>query len=177
MPRAALTLIITLLLLGPVSLFGWNNDGPPISITSPTKGTTFARCDIKNHSLIWNKGRKMLMVVVTFTDGQQNMGTPQDDTHYFDLPGVSFDEAKGIFTATAIGGEVIPVARITKALFIKSITVLPNANVRIMHPRGDITVVLEAISPNDPAMKAPPPKNPNDNGDGTHNVDLKSLLN
>jgi hypothetical protein len=176
MSRFALILVVALFLFGPTALFAWNNDGPPIVITSPQGGTTFARCDIKNHSLIWNKNRKMLVAVVTFTDAQQNTGTPQDDTHYFDLPGVNFDEAKGIFTATAPGGEIIPIAKISKMLFIKSIVVLPNANVRILHPRGDISVVLEAISPNDPAMKAPP-KNDSENLDGTHNVDVKSLLN
>ena len=170
-------LAATMTLLAILPACAWNNDGPPISITSPTAGTTFARCDIKNHSLIWNKNRKMLVACVTFTDAQQNNGQPQDDTHYFDLPGVSFDEAKGVFTATAVGGEVIPVAKISKVLFIKSIVVLPNANVRIMHPRGEISVVLEAIRPNDPAMHAEPAKDPNSNPDGTHTVDLKSLLN
>jgi hypothetical protein len=176
MSRPALALIVALFLFGPFTLFAWENDGPPIVINSPQGGTTFARCDIKSHTLVWNKNRKMLVAIVTFTDAQQNQGTPQDDTHYFDLPGVNFDEAKGLFTATAPSGEVIPVAKISKMLFIKSITVLPNANVRIMYPRGNITVVLEAISPNDPAMKAPP-KNDSENPDGTHNVDIKSLLN
>ena len=91
---------------------------------------------------------------MTFTDAEQNLGDPNDDMHEFRLPGIRFDEAKGVFLATTARGEVIPVARLKKTLFLKSIEVLPNARVRILHPRGVITVVLEAISPNDPAMHA-----------------------
>ena len=173
MTRRVLFLIIALLLFRP-GILPADDDGPPISITSPDAGTTFSHAEIKNHSLLWYKNRKMLVACVTFTDAQQNNGQPNDDTHYFQLPGVSFDEAKGLFTATSAKGEVIPVARIKKSLFFKVIEVLPNANVRIMYPRGYITVVLEAISPNDPAMRAPPPQT---NPDGTHSVELKSLLN
>ena len=86
---------------------------------------------------------------------------------------MTLDEAKGIFFATSAKGEVIPIARLKKTLFLKTIEVLPNAAVRIQHPRGDITVILEAISPNDPAMHAQPGTNPN----GTHQLDLNKLLN
>jgi len=170
-------LIVILALFSVLPALAWNNAGPPISITSPDKGTTFPRGDIKNHTLLWSKNRKVLMAVIIFTDARMNDGTPREDTHYFQLPGVSFDEAKGLFTATAANGEVIPVAQMKKTLFLKNIVVLPNATIRILYPSGDITVRLEAISPNDPAMHAPPPKDPNENPDGTHNVDLKSLLN
>jgi hypothetical protein len=66
------------------------------------------------------------------------------------------------------------VAHYKKTLFIKSIEVLPNARVRIVHPRGVITVILEAISPNDPAMH--PPADDSD-PDATHSVDLGQILN
>jgi hypothetical protein len=148
------------------------DDGPPISITSPDAGTTFAYGTVKAHALIWNKSQKMLIARVTFTDAEQNLGQPNDDTHEFRFPGVSFDEAKGVFFATTAKGETIPVARIKKVLFLKTIETTANANIRIIHPRGNITVILEAISPSDPAMN-PAPGNP----DGTHQVDINKVLN
>jgi len=150
------------------------DDGPPISITSPDAATTFAYGTVKNHALVWNKSGKVLIARVTFTDAEQNLGQPNDDTHEFRLPGVSFDEAKGIFFATSAKGEVIPVAHIKKTLFIKSIEVLPNANIRILHPRGNVTVTLEAISPDDPAMHPAPA---NFDPAATHQVDIKKILN
>jgi hypothetical protein len=128
------------------------NDGPPISITSPDAATTFAYGTIKTHSLIWDKNHKVLIARVTFAEEDSNYGQTTDDTHEFRLPGVTFDEAKGIFFATSAKGEVIPVARIKKALFIRTIETTPNAAIRVLHPRGNLQVILEAISPNDPAM-------------------------
>ena len=150
------------------------DDGPPISITSPDVATTFAYGTIKSHALVWNKSQKVLIARVTFTDSELNNGTPNDDTHEFRLPGVAFDEAKGVFFATTAKGEVIPVAHFKKVLFIKSIEVLPNANIRILHPRGNVTVILEAISPNDPAMHPAPA---NSDPDGTHKVDIDKIVN
>jgi len=150
------------------------DDGPPISITSPDVATTFAFGTVKNRALFWNKSGKVLIARVTFTDAEQNSGQSNEDTHDFRLPGISFDEAKGVFMATTAKGEVIPVARIKKTLFIKSIEVLPNAVVRILHPRGNVTVILEAISPNDPAMHPTPA---NADSDATHKVDIDKILN
>ncbi len=148
------------------------DDGPPIAITSPDAGTTFAYGAVKTHSLVWDKRQKMLVAYVTFTDAEQSNGQPSDDSHQFRLPGTSFDETKGIFYATTKKGELIPVAQIKKALFFKTIVTTANANIRVMHPRGVITVVLEAISPNDPAMH-PAPTHP----DGTHDVSLDKIVN
>jgi hypothetical protein len=150
------------------------DEGPPISITSPDIGSTFAYGSIKSHALLWNKSGQVLIARVTFTDVNQDLGSAGEDTHEFRLPGVTFDEAKGLFFATSAKGEVIPVARIKKTLFLKSIETLPNAVVRIQHPRGEITVILEAISPNDPAMH---PNPANSGHDGTHQVDIGNILN
>ena len=129
---------------------------------------------IKQHSLVWNKRANMLVAVITFIDQGQSTSQSADDTHEFRIPGISYDEAKGVFTATTAKGEVIPVAHYKKVLFIKSIATLPNAAVRILHPRGVITVILEAISPDDPAMHAPASSSdPN----GTHSVDINQILN
>jgi len=173
MRRHVVFLILALLSFKPDLLHAQGDDGLPISITSPDTGTTFPHADIRNHSLIWYAKRKMLVASVTFTDARQNDGTSNDDTQYFDLPGVTFDEAKGIFTATSAKGEVIPVAHFKKILFLKTIEVLPNANIRIMCPGGYITVILEAISPNDPLMHKPPPDT---NPDSTQAVDLNKLF-
>jgi hypothetical protein len=150
------------------------NDGPPISITSPDTGTTFAYGMIKNHALVWNKKEKVLIAKVTFAEADSDSGPSSDDTHEFRLPGVTFDEAKGVFFATTAKGEVIPVAHIKKTLFMKSIEVLPNANIRILHPKGMITVILEAISPNDPIMHL---QLDNSNPDATRPLDIDKILN
>jgi hypothetical protein len=150
------------------------DDGPPIVITSPDKATTFIYGTVKKHTLLWNKNEKVLVASVTFVEVDSSDGQTSDDTHEFRLPGISFDEAKGVFFAKSAQGEVIPVAHIKKSLFIKSIEVLPNANIRILHPKGEVTVVLEAISPNDPAMHAAPA---NSDPDATHQVDIKNILN
>ena len=175
MSRRLLFSTLALVLLWPLRTPGQNesqgDDGPSISITSPDSGTTYAYGSIKNHELFWDKSRKLFMARVTFVD--ENSGSSSgDDTHEFRLPGISYDEAKGVFTATTAKGEVIPVAHYRKVLFLKSIETLPNAAVRVLHPRGNITVILEAISPDDPAMH-PQPGDP----DGTHKVDTNQIMN
>jgi hypothetical protein len=172
MSRGSLFLVLALTLMTSLALFG-QDDGPPISITSPDKGDTFSYGSIQNRSLYWNKNEKVLVVRVTFIDAAANISQANEDAHEFRLPGVSFDEAKGVFTATTAKGEVIPVAHFKKVLFIKSIETTPNAVVRIIHPHGgNVTVILEAISPNDPAMH-PAATDP----DGTHKVDIDKILN
>ena len=151
------------------------DDGPPppISITSPDPGTTFAFGTVKDHTLIWRKSDKMLIARVTFTDAELNNGQSNDDTHEFRLPGVTYDASKGVFFATTSKGELIPVAHFKKVLFFNSIEVLPNAHVTISHPRGVVTVRLEAISPDDPAMHSSPPAD----SDREHRVDIDKVLN
>ena len=172
MSRCLLFLVLALTFWASPALMA-QDDGPPIAITSPDAGSTFARATIKSRSLYWSKKDKVLLVRVTFTDEESGNGQVNEDMHEFRLPGVSFDEAKGIFTATTAKGEVIPVAHFKKVLFIKSIETTPNAVVRIIHPRGgNVTVILEAISPNDPAMRAAPT-----DSDGTRKVDINQILN
>ncbi|MCE0497312.1 MAG: hypothetical protein LV481_05120 [Methylacidiphilales bacterium] len=162
--------LMALLMLAP-SLLRAQDDGPPISITSPDTAVTFAYGNIKSHTLIWDKQRQLLIAHVVFTDTEGGTDQPQDDEHEFRLPGVSFDESKGIFYAVSARGETIPVARFKKTLFFKTIEVLPNAVIHIQHPRGNVTVLLEAISPSDPAMH-PPATNP----DGTRKVGINDIL-
>jgi hypothetical protein len=173
MSRSLFFLALALVLVSP-RILPAQDDGPPISITSPDAATTFAFGEIKNHALIWNKGQKMLIARVTFTDANQNLGQANDDTHEFRLPGVTFDPVKRIFSATTAKGEVIPVAHFKKVLFIESIETLPNAVVRVVHPKGVVTVILEAISPNDPALHPSPD---NSDPDATHPVDIDKILN
>jgi hypothetical protein len=173
MPRRFAFLALLLLFSPPGFLPAYEDDGPPISITSPDTATTFAYGTVKTHALIWEKQTGILVASITFTDAEQNSGTPNDDTHEFRLPGVTFDAAKGVFFATTAKGEAIPVATFKKTLFFKTIETTPNARVRIIHPRGDVTVILEAISPNDPAMHPSPS---GDNPDATHKVDIDSIL-
>ena len=171
MSRLFAILALALALLSPRFAFA-QDDGPPISITSPDTGSTYVYASLKGRSLYWNKHDKMLVAHVTFTEDDENVSTPQDDTLEFRLPGITFDEARGVFSATSAKGEVIPVAHIKKQLFLKTIEILPNAHVRIIRERGNVSVILEAISPNDPAMH-PAPSNP----DGEHAVDIRQILN
>jgi len=161
-------LMLTVILLGTLQA---EDEGPLISITSPDRAITFAYGSIKDRVLIWKKKEGVLVARVTFTDAEQSNGSANDDTHEFKLPGVTFDEAKGIYYATSPKGVTVPVAHTKKALFFKAIEILPNAAVRIQRQRGKVTVILEAISPNDPALH-PPPTDP----DGTHKVDTDKIL-
>ena len=146
------------------------DDAPPIVVQSPDTGTTYVYGSIKNHSLTWDKKEKMLIAHVSFVDLQDSGGTGNEDSHDFRLPGVKLDEAKGIFYACTSKGEAIPVAHFKKTLlFIQGIEVLPNARVRIQRDGGNVSVVLEALRPDDPALKAPP-------GD-THQINFQDLLN
>jgi len=170
MSRGLLFLVLALVFSIPLAAEP-GDDGPPISITSPDKGTTFAFGTIKSHALIWNKNTKVLIARITFTDDHQDFTPTSDDTHDFRLFGINFDPAKGIFTATTAKGEVIPVAHFKRTLFIKSIETTPNAAVRVLHPKGNVTVILEAISPDDPAMQQTP-----DDPDSTHKVDINQIV-
>ena len=148
------------------------DQGPPISITSPDTGSTFVYGTLKGRQLYWNKSQKMLIARVTYTDASLlDNNSPQDDTMEFRLPGVAFDEAHGTFSATTAKGEVIPIAHFKKTLFIKSIEILPNARVRVIHEHDTVNVILEAISPNDPAMRTAPP-----NPGGERTVDIQQIL-
>jgi hypothetical protein len=173
MTRRFVFLALLLLFSLPGFLPAYEDDGPPIAITSPDTATTFAFGSVKSHALIWNKQARILIAIITFTDAEQNIGTPNDDTHQFRLPGVTYDEAKGLFFATTARGEAIPVAAFKTVLFFKTIETTPNALVRILHPRGNVTVILEAIRPNDPALRAAPSTT---DPDGTHKVDINSIL-
>ncbi len=147
------------------------DDGPVISITSPDTGTTYAMGEMKNHSLIWNARAQTLIARVTFIDIVTDHEQYEDDTHDFRLPGVTLDAAKGVFFAHSAKGDMIPVAHFKQQLFVKAIETLPNAHIRVLHPHGNLTVILEAISPDDPAMHAPPPS-----PDGDQQVDIRKIL-
>ena len=129
---------------------------PPISITSPDQGSTYVFASIKDHQLIWDKRRRELVAHVVFQEYDKTDGPASDDEHDFRLPGVRFDPATGIFSATSAKGKVIPVARLKKSFLFSSIETLPNAVVRVVRLGGNVSVVLEAISPDDPALRAPP---------------------
>jgi hypothetical protein len=145
---------------------------PLISITSPDSGSTFAYATTKSRALVWSKKDQVLSAELTFTDSRQTDGQPNEDTHRFRLPGVAFNEAKGVFFALSPKGEAVPVARLKKELLFNTIQVLPNAVVRVLHERGEVTVILEATRPDDPALHSAGATN----ADGTHSVDLRQIL-
>jgi hypothetical protein len=152
--------------------------GPVISIASPDTATTFAFGTIKSRALIWNDSTQTLSAEVTFVDEQQSALQPSDDTHRFRIPGITLDKAHGIFYAKSASGEVVPVARRKKALFLSTIEVLPNAIVRVFHQRGNVNVKLEAIRPSDLARirKEETGGDTNTNPDGSHTINLQDVL-
>jgi len=165
--------LLLFLLASPAAALAQDDTPPPISITSPDTGSTYAFGSLKSRSLYWSARDHMLIARVTYTDSDAlENNSPQDDTMEFRLPGITFDNTKGVFSATSAKGEVIPVAHMKKTLFLKTIEILPNARVRVIRERSTVTVILEAISPNDPAMH-PSPTNP----DGEHKVDIRQILN
>ena len=176
MPR----LLFFLFALTVLPLLADDGSGPLISIVSPDTATTFAFGSIKNRALIWSDSTQTLSAEITFIEEQQYTLQPDDDTHRFRLPGITLDKAHGIFYATSPKGEVIPVARKKKTLFITTIEVLPNAIVRVSHHRGEVSVSLEAIRPSDAAKlrkdKATQAAQSNPDGDGGHTVNIQDLL-
>jgi hypothetical protein len=156
------------------------DDGPPIVIKSPDTATTFAFAMIKQHVLLWDKKNSQLLAHIVFTpvDGDDGASIDQDE-HDFRLPGVTFDEKKGLFFATSASGESIPIARIKKTLFLSTVEPMPNANVIVQHPHGEVSVVLEAIRPDDPAMHPAPAAasgETDSEGNKLHSVDIPQLL-
>jgi hypothetical protein len=153
---------------------------PVISIASPDTATTFVYGTIKSRALIWSDSKQTLSAEITFVDEQQTTNQPNDDTHRFRLPGIALDKAHGVFYATSPKGEVSPIARRKKTLFITSIEVLPNAIVRVNHHRGEVTVELEAIRPDDVARlrkaQAAQDAQSNPDGNGGHTINLQDLL-
>ena len=179
MPRFLLILALAVFATGRLPA---EDDEPPISITSPDHATTYVYASIQQHALLWDKRSGLLLAHIVFVPVDQEGASGDNDAHDFRLPGVTFDEKKGLFFATTAKGEVIPIARIKKTLFLKSIETLPNAVVRVEHPRGSVSVVLEAIHPNDkalrptPASAAGPDANTDSDGNQLHQVDIHDLL-
>ena len=171
MSRLLIFFVLFFAFASPRVLFA-QDDGPPISITSPDFATTYALASIKSRSLYWSKRDKVLVARVTFTDVTESSGQANDDSHDFRLPGITYNEAKGLFFATTAKGEAIPVAHFKKVLFMKSLETTPNAVIRVIHPKGNVKVILEAISPDDPAMRSAPP-----DPDSTQKVDIDKILN
>jgi hypothetical protein len=155
------------------------DDAPPIIIKSPDAASTFAFGTIKHRALIWNESAQTLYAEITFVDEQQDNLQAEDDTHRFQLPGVTLDRAHGVFYATTAKGEAIPVAQRKKMLFGSTIQMLPNAIVRVYHRHGEVTVTLEAIRPADVAREKQRQDQSTSSGtnpDGSHTVNIQDLL-
>jgi len=176
MPR----LFCLLLALSMPPLFADDDVRPVISIASPDTATTFAFGSISKRALVWSESTQSLFAEVTFVDVDPSNSQSNDDTHRFRLPGITLDKAHGIFYATSPKGEVIPVARRTKAFFLSTIEVLPNAVVHVAHYRGVVTVSLEAIRPSDAARlskeKAAQDARSNPDADSGHTINIQDLL-
>ena len=168
--------VLCLLLACAPALRAQDAETPPIVITSPDDATTFAFGSVKEHSLIWDKKSAQLMARIVFVDEDRESSQSDEDLHFFRLPGVSFDATKGIFYATSAKGEIIPVAHLRHQLFVTAIQTLPNAVVRIQHPRGRISVILEALEPNDPALTAKHGSGSETNSEGHGSIEIPGFI-
>ena len=145
----------------------------PVSIKSPVSGKTYAFGQIKSRLLNWDAKKNMLIAHVVFTNQYlASGGDIEEDDQYFPIPGITFNATTGFFYAPATDGSQIPIAHIRKTLFIKSVAVLPNAAVRVIHTnQGEVTVILEAIKPEDVSRYS------KEGGDGNDNkFSLQSLF-
>ncbi len=168
-------LLLLLMLVGAWPVVHAQDSGPPIVITSPDHAVTFTYGSVKERRLYWNPRAGGLVAHIVFEDENQSGGVVNDDTLEFRLPGVTLDASRGIFYATTTTGEKIPVASFRHELFIKYVATLRNAIVRIQHPRGKVTVILEALRPDDPALKAKAPTD--DDALTPHTFDLQGTSN
>lgn len=175
-----LRMLFLLLAVTGLPLLADDDIKPVISITSPDSATTFAFGTITKRALIWSDSTQTLSAEITFVDEQQTTNQANEDSHRFRLPGVTFDKAHGIFYATSPKGEAVPIAQRKKVLFVPTITILPNAVVRVNHRRGEVTVELEAIRPDDVAKlrkeQAAQNAQANPDGDAGHTFNLQDLL-
>jgi hypothetical protein len=146
------------------------DDAPPVSITSPDQATTYSLNSIRTHELVWDDKRQLLIAHVVFVPLDSDGGPADEDAHDFRLPGVRFDRATGLFSAVSSKGDIIPVARMKKTLFLKTIETLPNAIVRIQNHRGQVGVVMEAVRADSPALRAPL------EADQPHTIDVKQIF-
>jgi hypothetical protein len=163
--------VYSLIVLLAPALRAQHDDAPPVVIRSPDTAETFVFGSVKDRSLFWDKKNQMLVAHITFVDGPVDQGQAPEDSHDFKLPGIIFDQAKGVFIAHSSKGEAIPVAHIQKILFMHAVEALPNAVVRIQKDRGNVSVVMEAISPNDPALRQP-----SSDPSGTKTMTFEDLL-
>jgi hypothetical protein len=175
-----LRLLSLLLALTMLPLLADEDIRPVISIASPDTATTFAFGTISKRALVWSESAQTLFAEITFVDVDPSNNQSNDDTHRFRLPGITLDKAHGVFYATSPKGEVIPIARRKKALFLTTIEVLPNAIVRVNHRHGDVSVILEAIRPDDVAKlrkaQAARAAQANPDSDTGHTINIQDLL-
>ena len=119
-----------------------------VTIASPTKGQTQAFSTILWKQLRWDPAARALIASVTFSNYEYvSQDEPREDDRFdFVFPGITLDEASGIFYARDPSGESIPVARRTHVLFFPVIQLLPGGQVSILKVSGKVTAELTASS-------------------------------
>jgi hypothetical protein len=115
-----------------------------LMIRSPNSAQTYSAHSIQWEQLRWLPRERAFVASITFSNlDYESRDEPRRDERFdFFLPGVSFDERKGIFYAFGKGGERIPVAAIAHELIGKEIKLLPGSTIQITTRSGKVAVAL-----------------------------------
>ncbi len=70
----------------------------------------------------------------------------RDESFDFQFPGVRFDSAQRTFFARNGQGELIPVARFRKDIFLDGIDLAPGAKIYLLKESGRVTATLTATN-------------------------------
>jgi hypothetical protein len=118
----------------------------PVVTRSPETAETYADNTILWHQLRSLSGSQALVATITFSNiNYVSDNEPRhDETFNFPLPGVKFDPQTGTFFVHGADRRTIAVAVLRRKLFVKSIELLPNAQIQVTHCDGRIVVNLVA---------------------------------
>lgn len=117
-----------------------------IAIASPHHPQTFAYGEMIGHQLYLPCVNGDLVARVTFSNSPYagDNEPRRDESFDFDFPGVRFDPAQRIFFARNGHGELIPVARFRKNLFLDNVDLAPGAKIYLLKDSGRVTAILTA---------------------------------
>jgi hypothetical protein len=116
----------------------------PAAVRSPSTFQTYADNSVSWQQLRWLPGAHELVATLTLSNmNYVSDGEPRhDETFNFPLPGVEFDPGTGTFSVRGRNGRPVPVATLRQQLFVKSIALLPGAQLQVTNHGGQVGVTL-----------------------------------
>ena len=117
-----------------------------VAIASPQHPQTFAYGETISHQLYVLCVNGELVARITFSNlPYAGDGEPRRDESFdFHFPGVRYDSRQGIFLAKNDHGELIPVARMRKGIFLNGIDLASGAKMYVLKESGRVTAILAA---------------------------------